>query len=382
MTGSVLRLPARSGGLVDWRPSGAPIVPRPGGFSSRVAYAAAHVVADPLADHPYAIDLEATLSFRRYLWSLGLGVAEAMDTAQRGTGVDWGAARTLIANTVAEAGTRHLAVCGVATDQLDEVQPAGLDRIVEAYREQLEFVEDIGGRAILMASRALAAGARAADDYLDVYGRVLAEATQPVMIHWLGEMFDPALAGYWGSAEPWEALDTLLALLGAHADRIDGVKISLLDRDLEVALRRRVPEGVKVYTGDDFDFAELIVGDDQGHSHALLGIFDAIAPVAATAFQALDAGEIDRYRAILAPATELSRHVFSAPTHHYKTGVVFLAYLNGHQRHFRMVAGAESARSIGHLAQVLVLADAAGALLDPEAAVARMRSVLALAGIE
>ncbi len=381
-----LRLPAADGSLYEWKPSGKPpIEPEPGGFVSRVAYAAAHVVADPLADSSDAspaIDWEATLQFRRHLWSLGLGVAEAMDTAQRGMGLDWAAAQRLIAASVGEAkDTGALLVCGAATDQLVPGPSIGLGDVMEAYRQQVEFVEGAGGRVMLMASRSLAACAASADDYLEVYGRLVSEAASPVMIHWLGEMFDPALAGYWGSPDPWKALETVLELVRQHPGRIEGVKISLLDDELEVALRRGLPSGVRVYTGDDFNYVELILGDDQGHSDALLGAFDAIAPAAAAALQALDAGKVDRYRGILEPTLPLARHVFSAPTFHYKTGVVFLAYLNGHQTHFRMVGGAESSRSVPHLANILVLADRAGLLRDPDLAVHRMRSVLELAGV-
>jgi hypothetical protein len=381
-----LRLPAADGSLLDWRPSGKPpIEPQPGGFVSRAAYAAAHVVADPLADPADpspAIDWEATLQFRRYLWSLGLGVAEAMDTAQRGMGLDWAAAKQLISASVGEAkDTGALLVCGAGTDQLLPEPSVGLEDVLEAYQEQVAFVEGMGGRVMLMASRALAACAASTDDYLEVYGRVVGEASSPVMIHWLGEMFDPALAGYWGSEDPWKALETVLELIRQHPGRIDGVKISLLDDDLEVALRRGLPSGVRVYTGDDFNYVELILGDEEGHSDALLGAFDAIAPAAAAALQALDSGEVDRYRSILEPTLPLARHIFSAPTFNYKTGVVFLAYLNGHQTHFRMVRGAENSRSVPHLARVLVLADEAALLRDPDLAVHRMRLVLELAGV-
>jgi hypothetical protein len=381
-----LRLPSAAGGLFDWRPSGKPpIEPRPGGFVSRVAYAAAHVVADPLAepgDASSGIDWEATLQFRRHLWSLGVGVAEAMDTAQRGIGLDWPAAKQLIAITVGEAkGTGALLVCGAGTDQLLPGPGIGLENVLEAYREQVAFVEGVGGSVMLMASRALAACAASKDDYLEVYGRVVGEATSPVMIHWLGGMFDPALAGYWGSEDPWKALETVLDLVRQHPGRIDGVKISLLDDALEVALRDGLPSGVRVYTGDDLNYVDLILGDEEGHSDALLGAFDAIAPAAAAALQALDAGEVDRYRSILEPTLPLARHVFSAPTFNYKTGVVFLAYLNGHQTHFRMLGGAESSRSVPHLARILVLADQAGLLGDPDLAVHRMRCVLELAGV-
>jgi Protein of unknown function (DUF993) len=386
--GDALRLPLADGTLVEWRPSGTPpVAPQPGGFRSRMAYAATHVTADPRADNspdgPAAIDWEATLAYRRHIWSLGLGVAEAMDTAQRGGGLGWVDARTLIGHTIAEAA--HVGgrtVCGVTTDQLAGPGPFDLGRVTDAYLEQLAFVEGLGGSAIVMASRAMAATARSAEDYLRVYEDVLAAARRPVMIHWLGVMFDPALAGYWGSVDPQMALDTVVDIVASHPDRVDGVKISMLDSELEIVLRRRLPAGVVVYTGDDLDFVDLILGDERGHSHALLGAFDAIAPAAAAALQALDAGDTARYRSILEPTLPLARHVFAPPTDRYKTGVVFLAYLNGHQTHVRMVGGAESGRSVVHLARVLVLADRAGTLVDPEQAVHRMRPVLALAGID
>lgn len=354
---------------------------------SRVFYSAAHVVADPFADvtpvSPAALDWEATLAYRRYLWSLGLGVAEAMDTAQRGMGLDWIAARELISRSVAEArAAGGLVACGAGTDHLALQPDLTLDQVEAAYAEQVGFVESQGGRVILMASRALAACARGPDDYARVYGRILSQVRQPVIIHWLGDMFDPQLTGYWGSQNLDTAMDTAVAIIREHAAKIDGVKISLLDANREVQMRRRLPPGVRMYSGDDFNYPELILGDDQGYSDALLGIFDAIAPAASAALQALDADDPERYMAILGPTVPLSRHIFQAPTFYYKTGVVFLAYLNGHQSHFRMVGGQESARSIIHLSRLLVLADKAGVLRDPELAAARMRVVLALAGIE
>jgi hypothetical protein len=376
----------RSGGLVAYRPGA------PGNFEapaeplqSRIAYAAAHVVCDPLADvDPIAaqIDWEATLAYRRYLWSLGLAVAEAMDTAQRGMGLGWEATKELIQRSVAEARAVGGTIgCGAGTDQLAPGPGLRLADIVRAYEEQCDYVEQAGGRIILMASRALATRATSPDDYLQVYGHILSQVSQPVILHWLGDMFDPALAGYWGSRDLDTAMDVCLRLIGDHAAKIDGIKISLLDKDREITMRRRLPSGVRMYTGDDFNYPELIAGDDQGHSDALLGIFDAIAPAAAAALHALDAGDLERFNSVLEPTIPLSRHIFKAPTMYYKTGVVFMAYLNGHQEHFRMVGGQESMRSITHLAELFVLADRAGLLRDPDLAVQRMRRVLAVAGI-
>ena len=354
---------------------------------SRVAYAAAHVVCDPLADNnptlDTALDWEATLAYRRHLWSLGLGVAEAMDTAQRGMGLDWGATQELIHRSLAEArAVGGTIACGAGTDHLEIHPGLTLDDIAAAYEEQCAFVEGAGGRVILMASRALAACATGPDDYARVYGRVLAQLAQPALLHWLGDMFDPALAGYWGAEDLDGAMDVCLAVIEEHAAKIDGIKISLLDHTREIAMRRRLPAGVRMYTGDDFNYPDLILGDEEGYSDALLGIFDAIAPAASAALAALDAEDVARYKAILAPTVPLSRHIFRAPTRFYKTGVVFMAYLNGHQAHFRMVGGQESARSVVHLAELFVLADRAGLWRDPELAAARMRRFLALAGVE
>ncbi len=385
---ATLTLPRADRTLVPYTPGPPPSYAAPTGpFHSRVAYAAAHVVPDPLADttplSQAPLDWEATLAYRRYLWSLGFVVAEAMDTAQRGMGLDWQTAQELIRRSLAEAhACGGVVACGAGTDQLVPRAGLGLADVEEAYAEQVGFVEGLGGRVILMASRALAAAARGPDDYARVYERILSQVSQPVILHWLGDMFDPALAGYWGARDIDAAMETCLRIIADHADMIDGIKISLLDAGHEIAMRRRLPPHIKMYTGDDFNFAELIRGDDQGYSHALLGIFDPIAPVAADAFQALDAGDLARYDALLAPTVPLSRHIFQPPTFYYKTGVVFLAYLNGHQNHFRMVGGQESARSIVHLAELFVLADRAGVLRDPELAAARFRPVLALAGIE
>jgi Protein of unknown function (DUF993) len=353
---------------------------------SRVAYAAAHVVADPLADidpsTETALDWDATLGYRRHLWSLGLSVAEAMDTAQRGMGLDWKTTKELIRRSVAEA--RELdagIVCGAGTDHLEYSPSTMLDDVKTAYEEQCAFVEREGGRIVLMASRTLAAVAKGPDDYAEVYGGILSQVSEPVILHWLGETFDPALRGYWGHDELDPATDTFLGIVGDHANKVDGVKISLLDKDREIELRRVIPEGVRVYSGDDFDYPELIRGDGEHYSHALLGIFDAIAPAASAALQALDAGDVERYEEILAPTVPLSRHIFKAPTRFYKTGVVFLAYLNGLQDHFVMVGGQESARSLLHLADLFRFADRARVLHDPERAAARMAKVLAVHGV-
>ncbi|MER5352187.1 dihydrodipicolinate synthase family protein [Kitasatospora sp. NPDC002551] len=362
-------------------PAELPATPEPP--ASRLAYAAAHVVADPLGGNapgaPAAVDWDTTLAFRRHLWSLGLGVADAMDTAQRGMGLDWPATRELITRSGAEARSYGgLLACGVGTDQLAPGTHT-VGAIAAAYEEQLEVVEAAGARPILMASRALAHAARGAEDYLAVYGRLIGQSSRPVILHWLGEMFDPALAGYWGSGDVTAATATVLALIEAHAERINGIKVSLLDADHEVGLRRALPPGVRLYTGDDFNYPALIRGDALGHSDALLGVFDPIAPVAAAALRALDAGDLDRYDALLAPTLPLARHLFAAPTFHYKTGVVFLAWLAGHQDHFTMVGGAQSGRSVPHLVELFRLADAAGVLPDPHLAVERMRRYLAVA---
>ena len=361
--------------------------PRPAGpIACRIAYAAAHVVADPLADADpttrTAIDWDATLAYRRHLWSYGLAVAEAMDTAQRGMGLDWQASQELIRRSLAEArAAGGVIACGAGTDHLAPGTGVTLDDVERAYAEQCGFVEDCGGRVILMASRALARAARTPDDYLRVYGAVLRQIRQPVILHWLGDMFDPQLAGYWGSSDIPAAMELCLAVIREYRSKIDGIKISLLDAGHEIAMRRRLPIGIRMYTGDDFSYDRLIVGDEHGFSHALLGIFDAIAPAASAALQALDAGDAAAFQAILAPTVPLSRHIFQAPTYSYKTGIVFLAYLNGHQRHFRMVGGKESARSVLHLAELYRLADAAGLIVDAELAAERMRRVLAVAGV-
>ncbi|WP_035711712.1 dihydrodipicolinate synthase family protein [Bradyrhizobium genomosp. I (2014)] len=387
-----IRLP-REDGQFDELAMGAPanwLTAKPGQPLSRLALSAGHVVCDPRADispmREVAIDFEATQRFRDYLWDLGLGVAEAMDTAQRGMGLDWTSAQTLIRNTVESARARPGAVVfsGVGTDHID---PAGatLNTVLKAYSDQLSFVQAIGGRVIMMASRALVKAARGPADYAEVYRRVLEEADQPVILHWLGDMFDPALVGYWGHSDVGPAMDVCLRVIEDNAHKIDGIKISLLDEKHEIAMRRRLPQNVKMYTGDDFNYPELIAGDEQGFSHALLGIFDAIAPAASAALQALSsedqASGKRAFREILDPTVALSRELFRAPTQYYKTGIVFLAYLNGHQDHFTMLGAQQGARSILHLSRVFRHAAAIGLFPDPDRAAARMRTILALHGI-
>ncbi|WP_262297039.1 dihydrodipicolinate synthase family protein [Microvirga sesbaniae] len=358
------------------------------GPMNRIAFSAAHVVADPLADaDPWlqaAIDWDKTIAYRERLWDLGLGVAEAMDTAQRGMGLDWPTSLELIRRSVGAAKARGnaLVFSGAGTDHLAPEAARSIDDVIRAYEEQFAAIEAVGGRIILMASRALARVAKSADDYVKVYDRILGQSKEPVIIHWLGDMFDPALAGYWGTADLDAAMDTCVAIINAHASKVDGVKISLLDKDKEIAMRRRLDKGVRMYTGDDFNYAELIAGDEQGYSHALLGIFDAIAPAASSALVSLAAGDLDAFHEALAPTVPLSRHIFRAPTRFYKTGVVFMAYLNGHQDHFTMVGGQESTRSTLHLAELFRLADRAGLLRDPDLAVERMRCVMATHGVE
>ncbi|WHO73510.1 dihydrodipicolinate synthase family protein [Rhizobium sp. BT03] len=353
----------------------------------RIAFAAAHVVADPLADNdPWltpAIDWERTLAFRHRLWDLGLGVAEAMDTAQRGMGLGWPEARDLIRRALGEAAGRRdaLIACGAGTDHLVPGPDVTIDTILKAYEEQIETVEAAGGRIILMASRALAVTAKGPDDYIRVYDRILRQVKEPVIIHWLGEMFDPALEGYWGNGDHLKAMETCLEVIEANAAKVDGIKISLLSKEKEVTMRRQLPKAVRMYTGDDFNYAELIAGDEEGHSDALLGIFDAIAPAASAALDALGRKSNHEFFDLLEPTVPLSRHIFKAPTRFYKTGVVFLAYLNGLQDHFTMVGGQQSTRSLSHLAELFRLADKARVLADPELATVRMKQVLAVHGV-
>lgn len=400
-----LNLPTADGALRPYTLQAAPLVAAAAAGArpafNRIAYSAAHVVADPLAAiDPWlqcAIDWDATIAYRQRLWGLGLGVAEAMDTAQRGMGLDWPTSLALIRRSL-DAARDHpgaLVACGCGTDHLAPDEVRSVDDVIRAYEEQMEAIEALGGRLIVMASRALARVAQGPDDYVRVYDRILSQAKQPVILHWLGEMFDPALAGYWGGGSVAAAMDTALGIIEAHADQVDGIKISLLDQQQEIAMRRRLPahggrdgQGVRMYTGDDFNYAELIAGDGHGtarvhgQSDALLGIFDAIAPAASAALSALAAGDAARFHQILAPTVPLSRHIFAAPTRFYKTGVVFMAWLNGHQRHFTMVGGQQSTRSLQHLAELFRLADAAHLLDDPALAAQRMRTLLALHGVD
>jgi hypothetical protein len=390
--------------------------PAPGAAAprfNRIAYSAAHVVADPRAAiDPWlqcSVDWDATIAYRRYLWSLGLGVAEAMDTAQRGMGLDWPTSLELIRRSLDAAkdfergGGQALVASGCGTDHLTPESARSVDDVIRAYEEQMEAIEKLGGKLIVMASRALVRVARSPADYERVYDRVLSQAREPVVLHWLGEMFDPALAGYWSGARPgseggsasFEAnMQTALGVIRAHAGKVDGIKISLLDKDKEITMRRLLPsaggidgQGVRMYTGDDFNYAELIEGDGVGparnnrQSDALLGIFDAIAPVASAAFGELAAGRTEAFRALLAPTVPLSRHIFAAPTRFYKTGVVFMAWLNGHQNHFSMVGGQQSTRSLVHLCELFRLADAARCLQDPALARSRMAQFMALHGV-
>jgi hypothetical protein len=386
---ATISLPTEDRGFAPYT-TGEPIVlPNKGAAPkfNRIAYAAAHVVADPLADNdPWldaAVDWDKTIAFREYLWDLGLGVAEAMDTAQRGMGLDWNGAQELIRRAL-EAAKRRPGVkiaCGVGTDHLDANARVSIDDIIRAYEQQIETIEGMGGQLIVMASRALARAAQSPEDYARVYGRILRQVKQPVIIHWLGEMFDPALAGYWGTQDHTAAMETCLAILEEHAARIDGIKISLLSKEKEISMRRRLPEGVRMYTGDDFNYAELIAGDEDGYSDALLGIFDAIAPAASAGLARLANGDLQGFHGILEPTVPLSRHIFKSPTRFYKTGVVFLAWLNGLQDHFLMIGGQESARSLLHLAELFRLADKARVLHDPDMAAARMSKLLAVHGL-
>ena len=354
---------------------------------NRIAYAAAHVVADPLADlDPWletAIDWDATIAYRTKLFGLGLGVAEAMDTAHRGTGLDWTTSQDLIRRSLEAARQIPAAriVCGAGTDHLEPATDITLDDVIRAYEEQVAFVEKEGGRVILMASRALAACAKSPDDYTTVYDRILTQVREPVLIHWLGEMFDPNLSGYWGHDDHMAAMGVCIDILTANTAKVEGIKVSLLDKGKEIIMRRRLPGSVRMYTGDDFNYAELIAGDEMGYSDALLGIFDAIAPAASAALEAFAGGDEDRFHKILAPTVPLSRHIFKSPTPFYKTGVVFMAWLNGHQEHFVMVGGQQSARSLLHLAELFRLADASGLLVDPELASSRMSTFLTMHGV-
>ena len=384
-----LKLPGANRSLEAYRLAASRAFPaKLQGSLNRVAFSAAHVVSDPLADvDPWltaAIDWDKTIAFREHVWDLGLGVAEAMDTAQRGMGLDWPTSLELIQRSVRAAKARGnaLVFSGAGTDHLAPEDARTLDDVTRAYEEQIGRIEKAGGRIILMASRALAKIGRSPDDYARVYDRVLSQVAEPVIIHWLGDMFDPALANYWGTSNLDRAMEVAVGVVNANAAKVDGVKVSLLDKQREIDMRRRLDRRIKMYTGDDFNYAELIAGDQQGFSHALLGIFDAIAPAASYALSRLAAGDEKGFHDVLGPTVPLSRHIFKAPTRFYKTGIVFMAYLNGHQDHFTMVGGQESTRSTLHLAELFRLADQAGLLANPELATRRMKAVLALRGIE
>ncbi|MFM0304820.1 dihydrodipicolinate synthase family protein [Paraburkholderia sediminicola] len=382
-----IRLPAASGALETYFVQGTPLEVRPPVREfNRIAYSAAHVVADPLRagelNAEPAIDWDRTIAYRRYLLQQGLGIAEAMDTAQRGMGLPWSTALELITRSI--EGTRDITGAAIAsgcgTDHITPASVTNCDQVIRAYAEQLEAVQRVGGRVILMASRALAKVARSPDDYRRAYREVLAMCDQPVILHWLGDMFDPELAGYWGASGFPDAAEVCLDIIEANAAKVDGIKISLLDEQKEITFRRRLPQSVKMYTGDDFNYPTLIAGDGTHFSHALLGIFDAIAPAASQALAALSAGDVETFNRLLGPTVPLSRHIFRAPTQYYKTGVVFLAYLNGFQDHFFMPGGHHGMRPPAYLADVFRLADQAGLLRDPGDAVTRIRKILAPLG--
>ncbi|TPJ17463.1 dihydrodipicolinate synthase family protein [Mesorhizobium sp. B2-7-3] len=382
-----IALPGEGGRSTPYALVGQPVQPVTGARFPRIAYAAAHVVADPLGmTDPWSrpvVDWDRTMAFRHHLWRLGFRIAEAMDTSQRGMGFDWTNAQELIRRSIAEARTVAGAdlASGAGTDHLAPSKARTVDDVVAAYEEQFAFIESQGGKAIMMASRALAAVAKGPDDYALVYDRILGQASGKVILHWLGDMFDPTLKGYWGSDDFETALDTVIAIMERNAGKVEGIKISLLDAGKEVALRNRLPDGVMMFTGDDFNYPELIAGDGKRHSHALLGIFDAIAPAANAALAKLAAGDRAGYDALMAPTVPLSRKIFEAPTEYYKAGIVFMAWLNGHQDHFSMIGGMQSARGIRHYAEVFRLADQAGLLADPDLAISRMKSLCAVAGV-
>jgi Protein of unknown function (DUF993) len=380
-----IQLPDERGALSRYSLVGKPIEAAPlGGNPCRVILSAAHVVADPFTDQdpagPAAVDWDSTMAFRHYLAGLGLGIAEAMDTAQRGMGLDWAGALELIRRTRSEL-PEALVFNGAGTDHLDPADARSLDDVRRAYSEQIEAIQKVDGRIILMASRALVKVAKGPEDYQTIYRDVLAQCDDKVILHWLGDMFDPALGGYWGTQKFDEALETCLSVIGESAGKVDGIKISLLDKDKEITMRRRLPDGIKMYTGDDFNYPELIEGDERGYSHALLGIFDPLAQAAAYAVSRLGAGDAAAFRATLDPTVPLARLIFRAPTRYYKTGVVFMAWLNGFQDHFVMLNGAQAMRPLPYFVKIFKLADANDLLRDPEMAIDRMRKLLAMHGV-
>ncbi len=382
-----INLPNAHGVTETYALHGEPLpIQQPHAPFNRVAFAAAHVVADPFAESDPsgspAIDWEKTLDFRSHLLDLGFGIAEAMDTSQRGMGLDWPTAHDLIGHSLKSAGKRvNMIYSGCGTDQLPHFEAHSLDDVIRAYLDQMHAIQKLDGRVIVMASRALVKSARSPDDYVKVYSRILSEADHPVILHWLGEMFDPALNGYWGSSDFAVAMETCLSAIDANVEKVDGIKISLLDDQKEIIMRRRLHHSVKMYTGDDFNYPDLIAGDSKGYSHALLGIFDAIAPAASSALAALAAGNMTTYNKLMSPTIPLSRLIFRTPTQYYKTGIVFLAWLNGHQDHFIMVGGAHSMRPLPYFTGIFKLADQAGLLAKPDVAVKRMKQMLALYGV-
>lgn len=386
----MLHLPTEDGQLEPYTLSGNPLIPRaPDVPLTRTAFAAAHVVSDPLRErNPWdtrpAVDWDATLAFRQGLWDQGLGLAEAMDTAQRGMGVDWQTARELIERTLAAAKTHPLkprVACGAGTDHRPLETLTTAAQILAAYSEQAEAIEAAGGQLILMASRAFPAMTATPDVYHRVYRSLIDGAAEPVILHWLGDMFDPALAGYWGHADVAKASDFVLDLIAENPKQVDGIKISLLDQAHEEAFRTRLPDGVRLYTGDDFNYADLIAGDGKCFSHALLGIFAAIAPAASQALEALAQEDVAKFHSLLEPTVPLSREIFKEPTRFYKAGIAFLSWLNGYQSHFIMPAGFQSSRDITHYAHVFRLADQSRVLIQPDLAEARMKTLLSLHGI-
>jgi Protein of unknown function (DUF993) len=374
-----ISLPNSSGNMTDYKLIGEPIVAqKPSSPFNRIAFAAAHVVADPLREN--GIDWDGTLAYRRHLLNLGFGIAEAMDTSQRGMGLSWPDALDLVKRSLEDAGENASRIySGCGTDHIAEATT--LEDVIAAYLTQLHAIQKLGGRIILMASRALVRIAKSPEDYIKVYSRVLQEADHPVILHWLGPMFDPALRGYWGTNDFLPGMNAALRVINENITKVDGIKISLLDADKEIIMRQRLPSSVKMYTGDDFNYADLIAGDRNGYSHALLGIFDAIAPAASLALSALAADDLKTFHVVLAPTVPLSRLIFQAPTHFYKTGIVFIAWLNGHQNHFTMVNGAQSGRSILHFSEVFRLADQANLLHQPDIAVQRMRQLMSIYGV-
>ena len=387
---AMLKLPTYEGRLESYTLSDRVLTPRaPRSPFTRTAFAAAHVVSDPLAERdPWvgrpAVDWDNTLKVRHALWDQGLGLAEAMDTAQRGMGVDWATAKELIERTMADAKSHPLkprVACGAGTDHAALADLSTADALIAAYSEQMEAIEAAGGQVILMASRAMAAHGSGPEFYAKVYGRLIEQAKDPVILHWLGDMFDPALKGYWGHDDLDRAADAVLALIETHKAKIDGIKISLLEQAREEAFRAKLPDGVRLYTGDDFNYAALIEGDGARFSHALLGIFAAIAPAASQALEALAEGDVDRYHALFGPTVPLSREIFKAPTQFYKAGIAFLAWVNGTQDHFVMPGGFQSSREVTHYAEVFRLADQAGLIADADLATGRMRTLLALNGL-